>query len=89
MLVLFSQVLVDGANVTPWSPWSSCSVTCGYGSQWSQRQCDKGNALLSRTACSRTNRSRSCVEQLCQGNILYNEYISYSPLNFENSLVNQ
>nr|XP_034956582.1 complement component C6-like isoform X2 [Zootoca vivipara] len=51
----------------PWSPWSSCSRTCNYGTQSRQRQIRMDDYYI-KNLCGQlctTQESRACSQQMC------------------------
>ncbi|VDH89957.1 Hypothetical predicted protein [Mytilus galloprovincialis] len=51
---------------TNWNQWSSCSVTCGRGTQSRYRQCHSGHCAGERSE------TRRCNNQECQTQVQYN-----------------
>jgi len=66
LLIVF-QNLLDG-NWSPWSVWSSCSLTCGGGNQTQTRTCTNPPPSNGGKNCSTTNIEsivQPCNIQLC------------------------
>ena len=49
-------------HISPWSPWSTCSVTCGYGIMLRERTCTHNNQLCSVTQLTQ---QKSCFAGEC------------------------
>ncbi len=59
--------ILDG-NWSSWSPWSSCSLTCGGGNQTQTRTCTNPSPSNGGLNCSTTNTEtaiQECNIQLC------------------------
>lgn len=56
--------------VSPWEPWSSCSVTCGTGTQARTRFITQ-QPIGAGTQCPRTLETRSCKLAICRGQQQY------------------
>ncbi|XP_078700026.1 uncharacterized protein LOC144926865 [Branchiostoma floridae x Branchiostoma belcheri] len=50
-------------NWSQWSSWSTCDVTCGFGSQWRNRSCDNPPPQHGGTNCT----GSSVDLQICEG----------------------
>ena len=62
------MILVDGGWGS-WSGYSSCSKTCGRGTQTRFRYCDKPKPSNGGSDCSgRSREDRECNVQRCPGN---------------------
>ena len=61
--VLFVCILLCSALWSTWSPWSSCSVTCGVGSKTRHRQCLPVNSPACQSA--ETVKTEECVKETC------------------------
>ncbi|CAL1543550.1 unnamed protein product, partial [Lymnaea stagnalis] len=48
----------------PWSPWSSCSLSCGSGTQWRNRSC-VGPFYGGQNCVGDFNATQSCNVQSC------------------------
>lgn len=48
----------------PWSPWSSCSVSCGHGKRTRTRLCQETEGS---TSCADTTQTESCDLPSCPG----------------------
>uniref|UniRef100_A0A7M5X7H7 Uncharacterized protein n=1 Tax=Clytia hemisphaerica TaxID=252671 RepID=A0A7M5X7H7_9CNID len=63
------SALVNG-SWSEWEAWSSCSVTCGEGSQTRQRVCDNPTPAHGGNNCKGDNEEiQICNENPCQGTI--------------------
>ncbi|XP_020629634.1 SCO-spondin-like [Orbicella faveolata] len=60
--------LVNGGWST-WGPWSKCSKTCGYGSQYSKRYCNNPSPGYGGKPCTgKDTRTRGCLVKSCPVN---------------------
>ena len=63
--VSFFCISIDG-NFTEWSEWSSCSVTCGNGTQMRHRNCTNPvPAFGGKTCTGEYNETRHCSPANC------------------------
>ena len=73
MVTYFNFCLVDG-GYTEWSFWSSCSKSCGGGSQMRTRNCTSPLPIDGGLDCADLNiggdeESRQCNAMVCPGQI--------------------
>ena len=62
-----TSILVDGAW-TPWSAWSSCTVSCGGGKQTRGRTCTDPSPAHGGALCvGDENESKACNTIQCEG----------------------
>ncbi|XP_062984181.1 complement component C6 [Elgaria multicarinata webbii] len=64
----------------PWTPWSSCSRTCNYGTQSRQRQI-RIDEYYNKNFCAQlctTQESRACNQQMCPINCQIGDFGSWS-----------
>jgi len=57
---------VDG-GWSAWTPWSTCSVSCGNGTRVRDRQCDNPPQELGGQSCSGNNDEIETCENDCLG----------------------
>ena len=66
------SITVDGL----WSEWSTCTASCGGGTQTRSRTCDNSASQDDDTACnsdgSPEEESQPCAVEDCRGNVLLN-----------------
>ncbi|XP_066297373.1 uncharacterized protein [Branchiostoma lanceolatum] len=76
------QCPVDG-NWSPWTFWSSCDVTCGFGNQSRSRSCDNPRPLGGGANCTGNSEETQVCDtgQQCPVNGNWSEWTSWSSCN--------
>ena len=65
--ISYLTLLVNG-GWSGYGPWSSCSVTCGGGTQSKNRSCTKPSPANGGKDCSgRANETQECATDACPG----------------------
>ncbi|XP_019617100.1 PREDICTED: SCO-spondin-like [Branchiostoma belcheri] len=66
-------------NWSQWSSWSTCDVTCGFGSQWRNRSCDNPPPQHGGTNCTGSSADiQSCAVPPCAVNGNWSQWSSWS-----------
>ena len=65
-IFLSTIYVLSTAFWTQWTPWGSCSVTCGGGVQTSERVCSDPDGTGGSCEGQETNKTQQCDSGLCR-----------------------